>query len=247
MKYVLIPVLAGLALVSCNNTVGGGGTPPPTTGNLRVIHASVDAGAVDVYVDEKREFDALAFKGAFPATAYKSLLVGAHKLSLCTVGTLTCPVDKAAVDIAAGADKTVFAIGTADKADDTGPTPRPLELLTATDNNTAPAAGNFRLRLIHAASAPAAAIVDVYVTKSDVDSITGELPKISGFKYKEISSAYIEAAAGSYRVRITGAGSKVSIIDTGAIPLADARVYTALAVNPATGAPATGAVLLTDR
>jgi copper chaperone CopZ len=246
MKNVLIPVLVGLALASCTNPITGG-TPVPTTGNLRVVHASVDAGSVDVYVDEKREFDALAFKSTFPATAYKSLLVGAHKLSLCAVNTLTCPVDKAAVDIGAGADKTVLAIGTADKADDTGATPRPLELLTVTDSNVAPAVGNFRLRLIHAASAPAAAIVDVYITKSDVDSITGALPNLSGFKYKDVSSAYIEAAAGSYRVRITGAGSKVSIIDTGAVVLADGRVYTAVAVNPATGVPASGAVLLTDR
>ncbi len=239
----LIPmlVISSLALTACPKTA----VPPQA--QVRFLHAVSDVGAIDVTVSPTPPAFAtnLIYKSASPTSGFTTVdLTNPAKLSICATGTKNCPVkDK---DLALNTDKkqTVVIIGTVDTADDSGATPRPLETL-ALPNDETPSGitTNFKLRLVHAAAAPSADKVDVYITTPDVD-INGSLPTTSNVAYKA-STTYLEAAAGTYRVRITALGSKTLIIDSGPVVLTAGKVYTAVAVTPLSG-PTSGAVLVTD-
>ncbi|MER3484020.1 MAG: hypothetical protein C4332_13565 [Meiothermus sp.] len=119
-----------------------------------------------------------------------------------------------------------------------------LEPLPLTDNNTAPASGKAKLRLVHAAAKVPGTngAVDVYITAPGAD-ISGVSASISGFKYKG-ASPYKEVAAGDYQVRITLPGTKTVAIDTGKATLAAGKIYTGIALD--TTGSTFQAVLLTD-
>jgi len=102
------------------------------------------------------------------------------------------------------------------------------------DDNTAPAAGNARVRAIH--GAPSAPSVDIYVTAPDADLATAT-PVLTGVAFGDVAD-YLEVPAGEYQVRITPAGTKLVAIDSGALTLESGQVRTAIAVDaPGGGAP----------
>jgi hypothetical protein len=226
-----------------------GNTPNPvdpgvkTKASIRAIHASVDTLAVDVLVDGTKAGGPIEFKSAFPGlnNQYASVESGARNLKVCAAPADTnCPIN-ATPTLAADTKYSVIAVGTIATTDDSGTDARPLEALVLTDSEAAPAAGKTKIRFIHAASLVAAKSVDVYVT-APADALTTATK--AGFNYKD-NSGYLEVPAGSYRVRITAAGSKTVLIDTGTTgeSLATGKLYTGIAVNP-TGT--NGVVLLND-
>jgi hypothetical protein len=83
----------------------------PASALVRVIHFSADAPAVDVLTQDGATTvaSALAYPGA---TEYLSLEPGSYDLKVCaTDDTTLCPIDPAALDLAAGTVSSVFAIG----------------------------------------------------------------------------------------------------------------------------------------
>lgn len=229
-KRITLGALAAVSLVAC-------GSMNSSQANIRVVHASADTPAVDVYVNGNKVKSGVTFG---QNSGYLSVTAGATAIKVCATGTTTCPIDttNSPVTTVAGQNYTVLAVGSL-----SGGT---LQALLATDDLTAPASGNFKLRLIHAA--PAAPTVDVYVTAPGA-SLTSVTPNPTNFAFKSINP-YISAAAGNYQVRITGIGSKTPVIDTGSVALAAGKIYTAVAVNPGTpgttGALAAGVILLSD-
>lgn len=117
-----------------------------------------------------------------------------------------------------------------------------IEPIVLFDDNTPPAAGNVKVRLIHAAQS--AGLVDNYITAPG-DDISTLSPTVSNFDFKD-NSGYLEVPAGNYRVRITLATTKTVAIDTGTLALADGQIRTAFAVDPAPGSTDFGVILLAD-
>jgi hypothetical protein len=78
--------------------------------------------------------------------------------------------------------------------------------------------------------------VDIYVTEPGAD-LEAATPALANVPFGAASD-YLEAPAGDYQVRVTAAGSKIAVIDSGMLTLAAGQVRTAIAVDsPGGGAP----------
>jgi len=217
----------------------------PGSGRVRIMHASPDAPAVDIFVDGQKAVTALAF----PAnTGYVSLPAGAHDVAVFASpsnGTGT-PVLKATLQVAAGKDYTVLAVGRL--ADST------LAILPLEDNNSAPAAGNAHVRLIHAS--PDAPAVDVVVAGTNTKVF-------SNVAFKGVGT-YTPVPAGTYNLDVKVASSGQTVKSITGLVLSDRSVYTVVATGsasalqvlpledaksatPAPDAPATGSGLGADQ
>ena len=195
---------------------------------VRVVHASADAPAVDVLVDDATVLDAVPYG---VASAYLELLGGSYNIDVAADASGAVVID-ADLTLDAQTDYTVLAVNTLAQ----------IEPLVLVDDNTAPAEGNIKLRLVHAAVN--AGLVDVYITAPGAD-ISAIEPNISDFAFKA-DSGYLEVPAGDYQVRVTLADTKTVAIDTGALTLPAGIVRTAIALDPAPGSSDFTALLLAD-
>lgn len=234
---LILAVIAALATFSLAGAQSA-------NGRVRVMHASPDAPAVDIFVDGTKAVTALAFPNN---TGYVSLPAGPHNVKVFVSpsnGTGT-PVLEANLTIAAGKDYTVLAVGEVGK--------NTLALLPLEDNNAAPAAGNAHVRLIHAS--PDAPAVDVLVS--------GTTTKVfSNVAFKGVGT-YTPVPAGTYNLDVAAAGTTTVAKAIPGLQLKDRTVYTAVAVGllgnntlqviplvdaaaPAPGAPSAGTGLMTN-
>jgi hypothetical protein len=165
------------------------------------------------------------------ASAYLDAPAGERNLKVNAAGTTTTVID-ADVSLADGTDYTVIASGLA----------AAIEPIVLEDDNAAPAAGNVKVRAIH--GAPSAPAVDIYVTAPGAD-LTAETPALGGVEFGDVAD-YIEAPAGDYQVRVTLAGTKTVVIDSGSLTLASGQVRTAIAVDAAGGGGPFDLLVLSD-
>ena len=222
-----LTLLATLAVSACNNDDDV--TAPATTAELRVVHASPDAPNVDVLVDNTAALTNVAYKAA---SAYLQVPSGSRNLKVRATGTTTVVIDQTAT-LNEGSAYTVIATGRVAS----------IAPLVLTDDQTSPAAGNVRVRLVHAS--PAAGNVDIYVTSTTAD-ITTATPTLANVAFRAASN-YLEVPAGTYRVRITPAGTKTVAIDVNNLALTAGQVRTAVAVDAPGGGVPLGAILLADK
>jgi hypothetical protein len=222
-----LTLLATLAVSACNNDDEV--TAPATTADLRVVHASPDAPNVDVLVDNTAALTNVAYKAA---STYLQVPSGSRNLKVRATGTTTVVIDQTAT-LNDGSAYTVIATGRVAS----------IAPLVLTDDQTSPAAGNVRLRLVHAS--PAAGNVDIYVTAPTAD-ITTATPTLANVAFR-VASNYLEVPAGTYRVRITPAGTKTVAIDVNNVALTAGQVRTAVAVDAPGGGAPLSAILLADK
>ena len=179
---------------------------------LRVVHASPDAPNVDVLVDGKAVLTNVAYE---TASNYLTVSAGSRKIEVRATGT-SQDVINATVSLSRNKYYTVLAV---DKVASISP-------LVLTDDNTPPASGQIKLRLVHAS--PTAGPVDIYVEAPGTD-ITGISPTL---------------AAGSYEVYVTPTGTKTVALDSGSLALSAGQIRTAVALDaPGGGTPLTAIVL----
>jgi hypothetical protein len=203
----------------------------PDSAALRFLHAAPDVGAVAFRVDGATRV-ASAQYGAAPA-AYSSLDADDHDLAV-RLAAGTTDFATAELEAVQGERYTVVLSGQGDEAD----------LLVVEDDDSAPAAGKARLRVLNAA--PSAASVDVYVTAANTDLAT-VTPKASALT-PEHASAYIVLDGGTHRIRITSAGSKTNILlDVQNVSLAAGKVRTLVLLDDADGGAPYGHAMLADR
>jgi len=223
MLKLLMAVLGALALIVSAVPFAGGDASAQSAGaRIRVLHASPDAPAVDVYLDGSEAVSDLAFSSI---TDYVPVPSGAHAVQVfpsSANGSGTPVIDVPTLTLDAGKDYTVAAVG---KLAD-------IEPLVLVDNNGAPAAGNAHIRVVHAS--PDAPNVDIFAAGAGV--------VVPDLAFKE-ASAYLPLAAGSYDLEVRGAGSQTAVLET---QLEAGRVYTAFAIGLAAGDPALSVKLTTD-
>ncbi len=200
--------------------------------NVRAIHASSDAPAVDVLVNGQKAFENITFG---TATDYATVPYGNQKVQVNVAGTNTTAL-QTILWFSRNMDFTVIALNPVADID-------ALVLNDSADGNAKPGAGKSKLRLVHAASQ--AGTVDVYITapNAGIESLD---PTISNFMFKA-NTKYLEVNSGAYRVRITAPHSKTAVIDTGAVTLPSGGVFTGVALDPKPGSNAFGALLVQDR
>ena len=227
-RSLLSLLLAASALTAACGDDDDNTGPDGADARVRVVHASPDAPNVDVLVDNSVALSNVPYLGV---SDYLDVPSGGRNLKVNAAGTATTVID-ADADLADGSDYTVIASGLVGA----------IEPLVLQDDNTAPAAGNVRVRAIH--GAPSAPAVDIYVTAPGAD-LAVETPALSNVAFGDVAD-YLEAPAGTYQVRVTPAGSKTVVIDSGPLTLTSGQVRTAIAVDAAGGGSPFGMLLLED-
>jgi hypothetical protein len=87
-------------------------------------------------------------------------------------------------------------------------------------------------------------VVDIYVTAPAADLET-TIPLLANVEFVDVAD-YIEAPASDYQVRVTPAGTKTVVIDSGTLTLSSGQVRTAIAVDAAGGGAPFDLLVLED-
>jgi LPXTG-motif cell wall-anchored protein len=190
---------------------------------VRVVHASPDAPAVDVWVDGSVAFSNAPFKGI---TDYAELSPASYQVQVTPTGATEPVVIDANLDLAAGTDYTVVAVGLLDN----------IEPLVLVDNNSAPAAGKAHVRFVHAS--PDAPAVDIAVAN-------GGPVLFSNVAFKGVGD-YLPVDAGTYDLEARVAGTDTVALSVPGVALEEGNVYTIFAMGLVEGEPALTAVPSVD-
>jgi len=194
-----------------------------TPANLRVVHASPDTPAVDVVVNGNFMMPlvpGITYPNVVPQTGYASVDAGAYDVVVTDSATQGLMPIMAQLTFGPGTETTVVAVDFLSNV---------RALLLDDDNRRLATAA--KVRIVH--GSPSAGSVDIYVTApgtliDDVD------PDFSGVALEQ-STGYVELAAGSYVVTVTGAGSKAPAIGPLPITVAAGGVHTVIARDDGAG------------
>ncbi|HET7089423.1 MAG TPA: DUF4397 domain-containing protein [Anaerolineae bacterium] len=193
-----------------------------TSARVRVVHASPDAPAVDVLVNDAVAFSNAPFKGI---TQYASLDPATYNVKVVPTGA-TEPVVIGADLTLEAKDYTVVAVDTLAN----------IEPLILVDNNSAPAAGKAHVRFVHAS--PDAPAVDI--------AVAGGGPVLfSNIAFKGVGD-YLPVGAGTYDLEVRIAGTDTVALSVPGVQLNNGTVYTVFAMGLAGGTPALQAVPSVD-
>ncbi len=174
---------------------------------VRVVHASPDAPAVDVWVNGAVAFSNAPFKGI---TNYASLDPASYQVQVTPTGASTPVVIDATLDLAADTDYTVVAVGQLAN----------IEPLVLVDNNGTPAAGKAHVRFVHAS--PDAPAVDIAVKGGPV--------LFANVAFKGVGT-YLPVDAGTYDLEVRLAGTTTVALEVPGVKLDAQTVYTIFAMG----------------
>ena len=221
--------------------------PDGPTGRVRFVNVITDTtrGRVNAILEGVPFGVNLTYTLSTPATLpapstapYAPILAGNRTLVLRRTADTTALVATLPFTVDAGQDRTVYAVG--------GRNNTAITAFVTTDVNTAPAAGQARVRVVNLS--PTASAVDVFVTVPNADLATAT-PAASGLAVQG-ASTHAAVAAGTYRVRVVPAGTPASgraaavFIDVTGVALPNGGVRTVvLADNNVGGAPMRAFVL----
>jgi len=151
------------------------------------------------------------------STPYLPIPAGVtHTVEIFASG-VTTPAISADINLMAGKSYSAIAVG--------GANGWPLDLLALENDDTAPAVGNFKLRLGHLAP-----FTDTITdTLADIRLQDGT-PVITGVPFGTVSG-YIELPAGTYDLKITTPGGAVTLIDPLSVTFNDGDILSAYAVG----------------
>jgi hypothetical protein len=226
LKFLTLLLAAGALIAACSDDDDN--TGPEGEARVRVVHASPDAPDVDVLLSDAEVLGDVPY---LTASDYLDTPAGDQNLEVNAAGTATTLIDTD-VSLVDGTDYTVIASGLVEA----------IEPIVLQDDNSAPAAGTARVRAIH--GAPSAPAVDIYVTAPGADLET-TIPLLANVEFGD-GADYIEAPAGDYQVRVTPAGTKTVVIDSGTLALSIGQVRTAIAVDAAGGGAPFDLLVLED-
>lgn len=187
---------------------------------LRVIHASPDAPAVDVYVNGAKAISNLAFKDVSP---WASLPAGSYDVKVTPAGK-TDTVLAATLPLVGGKYYTVVAEGKLAN----------ISAKVIEDNLTAEA-GKAKLRIVHAS--PDAPAVDVAVKGGPV--------LVSNLSFPNASD-YLSVDPMTVDVEVRPAGTTTVALAVPGLKLEAGKVYTVYAVGLLNGTPALGVLPVVD-
>ena len=110
-----------------------------------------------------------------------------------------------------------------------------IAAVVLTDDNSDPASGKAKVRVVHAA--PSAGTVDVYIVApgTDITTVSPTLPSVA----YQAASAYLSVDPGTYEVVVTPAGNNtVKAIDVPNFTIEAGQIRSAVALDaPGGGAP----------
>jgi hypothetical protein len=190
--------------------MAGCGSSSKGTAQLRLMDASTTQQNINLIVDNATVQTAVV---SMSASAYASEPAGNHALQIEAYATTNALVSQN-VSLADANYYTVLA--TPPSAGSSS-----LNMTLLTDDNSAPAAGKFKLRIINAA--PNFENADAYVGAPGMGA-TGT-PAVSKLAFQAASS-YLTLPAGNYEVYFTRPGQQIIYVDSGQFTFASGQVRT---------------------
>jgi hypothetical protein len=211
--------LTGLVVAGAMFLFIAGPTTAAGTSMVRVLHASPDAPAVDVYLDGTA-VSALANVPFGVISGYLAIPAGAHNVKVYATGTTTSPVIDADVTVAAGKKYTIAATGAVASI-----------AAQVIQDSPAPSCTTAKVRVVHfSADAPA---VDIATSGSaPADAV------IKGLAYPN-ASGYLALPGGTYDLDVRLAGTSTVALALPGVTIADCKVYSVFAIGSA-ASPAVG-------
>jgi hypothetical protein len=202
---IILLCLLSLALVSCTSKNDGGDA------KIRVVNVIPDAAAISLQLDKDPPLvNALAFQGL---TQYLSAGRGSREFKVSANGGTTFAID---TTLSLGANNYSYIVY--------GPVASALGVLVLESGLTVPNSGTFNFRVINVAAGIGA--VDVYLTAAGAD-LNSTSPNIANVG-AGASSSLVPVNTGSYELRVTAAGTKDVIYDTGVQAFTNNQTYQAV-------------------
>jgi Domain of unknown function (DUF4397) len=207
-KLLLLP----LALLSATYSLA---QVRVTVGHFAPFANTVDGTSVTIRVNGNAVLNNVKF-GDF--TEYLSLgPAGTYKIEVLPSGTSTVAITQD-IPLVAG-DYSVYAVG--------GANSQALSLLALTDNNTAPASGKAKIRVVHAAPFAATEAATAVSIRDQTNAVVGGLGSVP-FK---TASGYLEVNAGRIDLAVANPGGTQTFIDLKPISLAAGSITTVIATG----------------
>lgn len=187
---------------------------------VRVLHASPDAPAVDVYLDGTK-VDALVNVPFGVFSNYLTIPAGTHQVTVYATGTTTSPVIDASVPFDAGKAYTVAATNAVAS----------IEAKVITDAPSPTAAGA-QLRVVHfSADTPAVDIAPDGAAPADAIVKSLAYPDATG---------YLDVPAATYDLEVRAAGTSTVALQLDPITLDAGKAYTVFAIGSGAATPVGG-------
>lgn len=204
MKWILVAALAVSGAACGTKDAADPLAPTSAQGRIRFVNVITDTtkGRVNAILEGLPFGVNLTYTQSTPATLpspstalYAPVYAGSRSLKLVRTADTTTTIGTFSATIAASVDHTVYAVG------GTGATA--VSFVQVADTNTAPAAGQVRLRAVN--MSPTAGAVDIFVTAAGADLSTAT-PTFSNVPVQG-KSGYVSIAAGTYTIRAVPAGT----------------------------------------
>ena len=215
-----LAVTTALFLSGCNND--------SNDAQVRVLNVSQGYSSLDVYAGSTKEKSAVT---SGTTSSYFGLAANTYTLKF-TVNGVTTALASSSVAFTAKTHETFVAYG------DTGS----FATLEIGEDMSAPSSGIASIELVNAA--PDAGSVDVYFTDSTT-SLDDVSPTFSAVAGGSISSVgFVNLTSGTYRMRVTGAGSKTDIrLDVASVTLSSASVSSVIVSDTSGGVLVNASIL----
>jgi len=194
----------------------------PELSYIRFFHASPDAPAIDIYINQRLVAKKLKYKSFTP---YLGLILGNYTVEIYAAGTYTNPVIKSNINIP---PKSIFTAAAINELAN-------IQLYVIPDPALPPLSNMARLRFIHLS--PNAPSVD-FTLPNGMDVF----PDVS---YKEITS-YKSFVNGRYTFQLRLAGTDTIVLHVPNILLRPARNLTAYAVGLTSSHPPLQMLIVMD-
>ncbi|KAA5548718.1 DUF4397 domain-containing protein [Adhaeribacter rhizoryzae] len=203
IKLLSLVIFPALFLTACDDDDN---TDAMTSqARVMVVHASPNAPAVDVLVDDKKVNSAAL---TFPNNSgYLAVMAGQRNLKVNAAGTTTSVIN-ANANLEANKNYSVFAINNLAN----------IEALVLNDNLTAPASGKAHVRFVHLS--PDAPAVDIAVKNGPV--------LFSNRSFKSASD-FTPVDATTYNLEVRLAGTNTVVLDLPGVALQNGKIYTVFA------------------
>ncbi|KDB54184.1 hypothetical protein X805_01660 [Sphaerotilus natans subsp. natans DSM 6575] len=222
--------LPALLLSATVALIGGcGGASDDDNATVRVINASTNYGALDLYVDDTLRSSAIAYG---QTSGYIGFEAGSHTTTLTRTGSTTA-LSSVSRSLSEDYGTTVIAY----QADGS------LKTAQLSDSESAPSSGRAKLLVFNAS--PDAGSVDVYLSGSS-DTLDNATLVASSVSAGSSSGSYTTVGSGTYRLRIAAAGSTTDLrLDAASMTLGSQGVYT-LVVTPTSGGVLVNSLLVSQ-
>jgi len=199
--------LISVVLASCGSKGGGGGGDA----NLRIVNVIPDAATISVQLDTDTPLvTGLPFQGM---TGYLSTKSGQREFKVSANNGTSFAIDTTLNIASSHYTYLVY-----------NPVAQAAASLILEDNLATPNTGTFNFRVINVAAGIGP--VDVYLTPPGTD-LASTSPNIANAPIGS-ASAFVGVNAGTYELRITAAGTKDVIFDTGVQTFANQASYQAV-------------------